>query len=129
VHDDKPCYDCFCKSIGTSVSQRTSTNRRIYTDQADLETVNFEPGISTDINFVTTIAIKLILDILNRNSLKYVPKLIHHLSQFTLVCNTNDTKIGGELAEIFSFPLQVTTSIDVDFCNDCVNLKKCKLVK
>ena len=31
--------------------------------QENLAKVNFEPGISVDINFVTTIGIKLILDI------------------------------------------------------------------
>ncbi len=68
INDSHPCYKCFYKSIGADVSARANTNRRIYTDQENLEEVTFEPGISTDINFVTTIAIKLILDILNHLS-------------------------------------------------------------
>ena len=42
------------------MSQRTSTNRRLYTNEEDLSKVNFEPGISVDINFVTTVGIKLL---------------------------------------------------------------------
>ncbi len=126
VDSNKPCYECFYKSIGADVSARTNTNRRIYTNEADLVKVNFEPGISTDINFVTVIAIKLILDIFNIQNPNYTPKLLNHLTQFTLVCNTNDTKIGGEQAEIFSYPLQVTTSIEIDFCDECAINQKCK---
>jgi hypothetical protein len=81
------------------------------------EVGSFEPGISVDINFVTTIAVKMILDILNRNNPNYTQRLINSLTQYTLVCNTNDPKIGGEMAEIFSYPLQVTRSIEVNYAN------------
>lgn len=112
-----PCYKCALGDGG--LSQRTSTNRRLYTTQEDLEKVNFEPGISVDINFVTTIGIKLILDILNMGNVGFTPRLLKHLKQYTLVCNTNNPKIGGEMAEIFSYPLQVTTSLKVNFCEGC----------
>ena len=78
----------------------------------------FEPGISVDINFVTIIAVKLAIDLLNRNNKEYIPRVISHLSQYTLVCNTNDSGIGGDMAEIFSYPLQVTTSIIVPYANE-----------
>lgn len=112
------CYKC-ALGDGGDLSQRTSTNRRIYTTQEDLAKVNFEPGISVDINFVTTIGIKLILDILNIGNDEFTPRLLEHLKQYTLVCNTNNPKIGGEMAEIFSYPLQVTTSLKVNFCVGC----------
>jgi hypothetical protein len=66
----------------------------------------------------------LIIDILNINNNSYVPKLINHLTQFTWVCNTNDTRVGGDMAEIFGYPLQVTTSIKPDFSDLC---KACKI--
>ena len=113
-----PCYKC-ALGDGGDLSQRTSTNRRIYTTQENLAKVNFEPGISVDINFVTTIGIKLILDILNMGNEEFTPRLLNHLKQYTLVCNTNNPKIGGEMAEIFSYPLQVTTSLKVSFCKGC----------
>lgn len=113
-----PCYKC-ALGDGGELSNRTSTNRRIYTNQEDLEKVNFEPGISVDINFVTTIGIKLILDILNIGNDRFTPRVLDSLKQYTLVCNTNKTEIGGELAEIFSYPLQVTTSLEVGHGSQC----------
>lgn len=113
-----PCYKC-ALGDGGELSNRTSTNRRIYTNQEDLEKVNFEPGISVDINFVTIIGIKLIIDILNLGNEKFTPRVLDSLKQYTLVCNTNKTEIGGELAEIFSYPLQVTTSLEVSHGLDC----------
>ena len=115
---DMPCYRC-ALGDGGDLSQRQSTNRRIYTTQEDLSKVNFEPGISVDINFVTTIGIKLILDILNIGNQAFTPRLLEHLRQYTLVCNTNNPKIGGDMAEIFSYPLQVTTSLKVNFSGNC----------
>lgn len=112
-----PTYKDFLKVTGY-VSGRVTQNRRFYTTEADLEKVSFEPGISADVNFVTIVGVKLILDLLNRDNEKYTQRLLPHLTQYTLVCNTNDTKIGGEQAEIFSYPLQVTTSIIVPYADN-----------
>ena len=109
-----PCYKCALGS-GESLSERTAQSRRIYTTEENLENVNFAPGIAVDIDFVTIIAAKLAIDILNRFNEQYIPKLLPSLKQFTLVCNTNDTRIGGEMAEIFSYPLQVTRNLKVEF--------------
>jgi len=114
--NEMPDYEDFYKSIGES-SGRVNQNRIFYTNEADLEKTFFEPGISVDINFVTTVAIKLAIDILNRKNKKYHPKLINHLTQYTLICNTNDEELGGELAYLFSYPLQVTTSIEVPYAD------------
>ena len=115
---DMPCYKC-AFGDGGDLSQRTSTNRRIYTTEENLAKVNFEPGISVDINFVTTIGIKLIMDILNIGNDKFTPRLLGHLKQYTLVCNTNNPNIGGDMADIFSYPLQVTTSLEVSYREKC----------
>ncbi|MBM3436851.1 MAG: ThiF family adenylyltransferase [Bacteroidetes bacterium] len=117
--ENMPCYECGIGNSNVDSSGRSSTNRRIYTTQEDLEKVNFEPGISIDINFVTLVAIKLILDILNRENPNFTPRVINYLTQFTLICNTNDPKIGGDLAEYFSHPLQITKSIRVQFREPC----------
>lgn len=113
-----PCYKC-ALGDGGELSQRENSNRRIYTNEEDLSKVNFEPGISADIDFVTVIGIKIILDILNLDRSDYTTRLIDTLQQYTLVCNTNKTAIGGEMAEIFSYPLQVTTSLKVNFGGQC----------
>ena len=111
-----PTYKDFMEVAG-HMSARVNQNRRFYTTEAELEKVSFEPGISVDINFVTTIAVKLAIDLLNRDNECYTQRLLPHLTQYTLVCNTNNTKVGGEMAEIFSYPLQVTTSIVVPYSN------------
>ena len=111
-----PTYKDFMEVAG-HMAARVYQNRRFYTTEAELEKVSFEPGISVDINFVTTIAVKLAIDLLNRDNKDYTQRLLPHLTQYTLVCNTNNTKVGGEMAEIFSYPLQVTTSIIVPYSN------------
>jgi len=127
INNDTPCYKCYYDTIG-AISSRTNSNRQIYTFEENITEVTFEPGISVDINFVTIIAIKLIIDILNKDNNNYVPKIINSLSQLTLICNTNDSRIGGEMAEIFSYPLQVTTSIDVSFVGNCSDCQQCTLI-
>jgi len=112
--DGMPDYSDFMWAIG-GTSGRATQNRKFYTNEEDLARATFEPGISADIDFVTIIAVKLALDILNRNNPNHTPRLLGHLSQYTLVCNTNNPKIGGDNAEIFSYPLQVTTSIEVPY--------------
>lgn len=112
--DGMPDYEDFMYALGAT-SGRVNQNRKFYTNEEELEKASFEPGISVDIDFVTVIAIKLALDILNRNNPNYTTRLLGHLTQYTLICNTNNPKIGGENAEIFSYPLQVTTSIEVPY--------------
>ena len=111
-----PDYSDFMAALGES-SGRVNANTHIYMGEVG----SFEPGISADINFVTTIAVKMILDLLNRDNDAYTQRLIHNLSQYTLICNTNNPKIGGDMAEIFSYPLQVTTSIEVEYANPIDN--------
>jgi len=121
-----PCYEC-ALGDGGNLSARAEANHHVYSNQEDIEALKFEPGISVDINFVTSIGIKLILDILNINNDGYIPRLLNNLTQYTLVCNTSDSKIGGEMVEIFSYPLQVTTSLKVGFSKKCGD--KCKYEK
>ena len=109
-----PDYSDFIWALGET-SGRVNQNRKFYTAEEDLAKATFEPGISVDIDFVTIIAMKLAIDLLNRNNPNFTPRLLGHLSQYTLICNTNNPKIGGDMAEIFSYPLQYTTSIEVPY--------------
>ena len=121
-----PCYECALGS-GGNVSARAQANHHIYSNQEQTEGVKFEPGISVDINFITSIGIKIIIDILNRNSEGYIPRLLNDLNQYTVICNTNNPEIGGKMVEIFSYPLQVSTSLVVEFgAEKCRNAKQCK---
>ncbi|MCL2295355.1 MAG: ThiF family adenylyltransferase [Spirochaetes bacterium] len=121
-----PCYEC-ALGDGSGLSSRAEANHHVYSNQENTEGVKFEPGISVDINFATSIGIKLILDIFNANNEGYIPRLLNNLTQYTLVSNTSNPKIGGEMVEIFSYPLQVTTSLKVGFSKKCG--KKCKYEK
>lgn len=116
-HRNMPCYKC---ALGNGdLSGRVEANHHLYSNSANPEDIKFEPGISVDINFITCIGIKLIIDILNSSNESYIPRLLGHLNQYTLVCNTSDPAIGGEMVEIFSYPLQVTTSLVVGFGSEC----------
>lgn len=114
-----PCYQCALGDGGSGMSARAEANHHVYSNEEDLEKVNFEPGISVDINFITCIGIKLIIDILNMKRESYIPRLLNNLKQYTLICNTSDPRIGGSMVEIFSYPLQVTTSLRVGFNAKC----------
>lgn len=134
-----PCYGCAFEELsqglqgeqGTSdadgedrrglqaLSGKQESPRRFYATEEALEKLDFQPGLGIDIAYVTQIGLKLALDLLNLHSPSYVPRLLGKLSQFTLVCNSNDTRLGGERAEIFSHPLQVTTSIQVGYGQGC----------
>ena len=106
---------------GGNISARAQANHHVYSNQEDTEGLKFEPGISVDINFITIIGIKIIIDMLNGNSEGYIPRVINDLKQYTVVCNTSNPEIGGEMVEIFSYPLQITTSLVVGFGKE-----KCK---
>jgi len=118
-----PCYEC-ALGDGSGISARAEANHHVYSNQEHIEALKFEPGISVDINFVTSIGIKLILDMLNVNNKGYISRLLNNLKQYTLICNTSDPEIGGDMVEIFSYPLQVTTSLKVGFSKKCGD--KCK---
>lgn len=109
-----PCYEC-ALGEGGNISARAQANHHVYSNQEQTEGLKFEPGISVDINFITTIGIKIIIDILNLTNKDYIPRVLNNLKQYTVVCNTCNSEIGGEMVEIFSYPLQITTSLVVDF--------------
>lgn len=106
------CYTC---ALGGLIdSDRPKSHANYFGTDEDMENLSFEPGIATDIDFVTIIAIKLALDLLNRDNPDYTPRVINYLKQYTWICNTNSTKIGGERAGIFSHPLQITHNLKVN---------------
>lgn len=116
---EMPCYGCAFRELNQSLNGKPRPARIFYSNEEALEKLQFQPGIAIDIAYVTQIGLKLAIDLLNRRNRKHVPRLLGQISQYTLVCNTNDTRLGGERAEIFSHPLQVTTSIQVSYCEGC----------
>ena len=118
-----PCYYCALGDGGGlgALDARSDVSRRFYMDEeeAGVAALQFEPGLSVDIDFVTMVGIKLTLDLLCRDMDSYTPRLLGHLRQYTLICNTNRKELGGDMAEIFSYPLQVTTSLKTSFRSPC----------
>ena len=74
----------------------------------DGKKLNFEPGTAIDIEFVTLVAVKAIYDLLNRDKDQYTTSVLSYLTNYTLVCNTNEPVIGGKNAEIFPKNIKVT---------------------
>jgi len=114
-----PCYGCAFDGLGNAISHRAEAKRRFYSNERELAALDFQPGIAIYIAYVVQVGLKLAIDLLNRHNPRHVPRLLGHLSQYTLVCNSNDRLVGGEAAEIFSHPLQVTTSVQVGYRQDC----------
>ena len=117
-----PCYECAICSDNQFDMRVQARNHHVYTNEEDLVKVSFEPGISVNLSFVTEVAIMLVLDLLGMGS-DYKPRLLNDLTQYTLVCCTSDTEVAGLQVGIFSYPLQVTTSLQVGFKDRCPNGK------
>ena len=79
-----------------------------FADRYDSDSMHFEPGISADIKYVTITGVKLILDIMNLYGFEYTPRVSDYLKgNYTLICNTNKTELGGKNAAVFPHPLSV----------------------
>lgn len=110
---DLPLYR---KSFSQLISaDRAASHANYFADDGDENYLNFEPGISTDIAFVTMVAIKVIYDLLNKDEEGYTPRVIDYLKNYTLVCNTNKACIGGPNAEVFPNPLFISNNIVVGY--------------
>lgn len=116
------CYSC---ALGGLIDEdRPESHATYFGSDEEKETLSFEPGIAADIDFVTIIAVKLALDLLNRDNENYTPRVIDYLKQYTWVCNTNNTKIGGPRAAMFPTPLWITNNLKVNKdagCQFCGN--------
>ncbi len=108
------CYNCVLGRMNSNKPEK----QLYYTNQEDAEKLNFEPGLSVDIEYGSTIGTKVILDILNRDEANYTTRILNDYGQYILTCNTNSTSIGGEKANMFERPL-VTLSLNIEKQDDC----------
>lgn len=111
------CYTCAFKDLIDS--GRPESHNTYFGSEEEKNSLSFEPGVAVDIDFVTIIAVKLALDLLNRDNSNYTPRVVNYLRQYTWVCNTNNTNIGGQRAGIFSYPLQITHNLKVHKDENC----------
>ena len=106
---DMPLYrDAFGGLIS---EERPASHQHYFAADEDGKKLNFELGIATDIEFVTLVAVKAIYDLLNRDTDQYTTRVLGYLTNYTLVCNTNEPVIGGKNAEIFPHPLFISNTI------------------
>lgn len=108
-HSDMPTYREAYKELISE--DRPQEHQNYFGDEAEQALLNFEPGTSIDIEFVTNIGIKVCLDLLNRNSDNYTVRVTDHLTNCTLICNTNKAVIGGETVTMFPHPLFISNTI------------------
>lgn len=118
---------CYKSAFKNLLIPKDNSGRRFYTMEYTAPKIYMSPGIAVDIDFVTIIACKVILDILNRNVGEYVVKVLSQFSQYTLICNSNDSRIGGDIVEIFSYPLQITRNLQIDTNNEVC--RRCDLIQ
>jgi len=111
------CYQCAFKGVIEKAIEETRRSHHYVDDEGKTQMI-FVPGLSVDIEFGTSIGSKIVLDSLNLNDPDYISKVLHTLTQWTLICNTNDTRIGGPRAASFPHPLDVVRNFDVvkDIC-------------
>jgi len=112
-----PCYQC---ALGELIDdERPDSHAEYFGSDNEAESLAFEPGVAVDIDFVSVIATKLILDLINKNNPDYTPRVINYLTEYTWICNTNERKIGGERAGIFTHPLQITHNLHFKKSEGC----------
>lgn len=123
IPGESPCYYCVFGEYSQSFDYRVSENRQVYSFESDISKINFEPGISLDINYITNVGLKVILDLLNKDDEKYRYKVLNYLTNYTLVCNNNDEQLDGDQAKLFTHPLQITSSIGIKKMDGCPHCK------
>ena len=107
------CYRCALPEAVANSMKETDRNH-FYIGEEAKEKASFEPGVSIDVEFGSTIASKIVLDMLNLNNPSYTSRVLHTLTQYTWVCNTNEETIGGSSATIFPQPLDIARNIVFD---------------
>ena len=93
---------------GLITDERNEAHRMYLGEEKDAESIHFQPGIYVDITYVTDIAVKLALDMMNADTKEYIPRVYDQLTNYTLICNTNKTELGGRTAGLFPGPLFVS---------------------
>lgn len=122
-----PCYSCtFGEDL--SLDYSNEAQRVWYSTEEDLEKLTFEPGLATDIDYISIIVCKLAIDLLNRDDI--APKVLNFLPQYTSICNYMCDKDINPMIQIFQHPLQIKTkgleTMKREGCYLCEKISKLK---
>ena len=124
---DMPCYSCtFGEDL--SLDYSNEAQRVWYSTEEELEKQTFEPGLATDIDYISIIVCKLAIDLLNRDNGN--PKVLNFLPQYTSICNYMCDKEVNPIIQIFQHPLQIKTkglaTMKREGCYLCEKISKLK---
>lgn len=124
---DMPCYSCtFGEDL--SLDYSNEAQRVWYSTEEELEKQTFEPGLATDIDYISIIVCKLAIDLLNRDN--GTPKVLNFLPQYTSICNYMCDKEVNPMIQIFQHPLQIKTkglaTMKREGCYLCEKISKIK---
>lgn len=92
-------------------AENRDAHSHYFATREEQELLRFEPGTAVDLNFVTLVGVKVALDLLNRHNPEFTTRVLDDLTEYTLVCNTNKTELGGENARMFPHPLFISRNV------------------
>ena len=112
---DTPMYHVAFAGLVEEAKALEAENRaahsHYFATQEEQELLRFEPGTAVDLNFVTLVGVKVALDLLGRHNPDFTTRVLDDLTEYTLICNTNKTELGGENARMFPHPLFISRSV------------------
>ena len=92
-------------------AENRDVHSHYFATREEQELLRFEPGTAVDLNFVTLVGVKVALDLLNRHNPEFTTRVLDDLTEYTLICNTNKTELGGENARMFPHPLFISHNV------------------
>ena len=115
-----PTYgQAFRDLIAEAEAAPKADHSNYFADDHDAETLNFETGTGVDLGFISMVALKFILDLMNLGNDHYTTRVLDDYTNYTLICNTNKTEIGGENAAMFPKPMYISDNITFSVEGDC----------
>ena len=118
------CYRCAFKTqIDSSIVEERRNH--FYIGEEELQKAHFEPGLDVDLEFGISLFDKVILDILNRNNLNYVPRLYNKMTQYLIFSGTDDRTFAESFWEkAFPTPIGLRSLCHSDECRRCEHCRK-----
>ena len=92
-------------------TENRDAHSHYFATREEQELLRFEPGTAVDLNFVTLVGVKEALDLLNRHNPEFTTRVLDDLTEYTLICNSNKTELGGENARMFPHPLFISHNV------------------
>lgn len=99
--------EVFGKLIAEAPAERDPSHDYYVGQKEEMELVQYEPAIFTDITMLTLIGVRVALDLLQLENPDYQPRLLNDIKRYNLWCNTTVTHEPSR--SLFTGPLQLRT--------------------